>query len=165
MTTDERMRRLENELGRVRRHSRRLVAIGTVVLLLMGAVVWMGVTTATGDDDWEDDDSESDVYFRTVKARGIAVVDNKGKSRIVLAAPRGNAQLIMLDEAGTPRATLSVHEDNPALTLSGGKSGPVLVLRVDEHGPAIVMTDEKSNTIWQAPPPDDTPEEAEAGEE
>ena len=157
MTTDERIRKLEHELGRVRQHSRRLVAIGAVVALLMGAVVLMGATAATGDDDWD-----SDVYFQTVKARGIAVVDGEGKSRIVLAAPGRNPMLTMLDGAGTRKATLELHESNPRLTLSGGPGRPQFVVRVDENGPAIVMTDEKSKTIWYAPPPDDQPEEAEA---
>lgn len=160
MTTDERLLKLENELGRVRRRNRALSAVGAVALLLTGAVALTGATAATDNND-----SVLNPVFRTLWTQGFAIGGEKGEGGIVAHAIEGRPQLVLQDREGGWKATLNVRKTTQWLTLYGGLIGPLMVSRVDEHGPAIVMADEESKGTWQVPPPDDPPEGGEAEDE
>jgi hypothetical protein len=56
---------------------------------------------------------------------------------------------------------LGVLKDGSGLGLYDAKGKTRGGLGVDDHGPTVELFDEKGNIIWQAPPPDDAPEEAE----
>ena len=96
MTTEQRLETLERELARVRRHNRRLMAAGAVVLLLTGAVVLTGAATPKNTDY-----STSDMKFRSVEVRELVVADEKGTIRAVLAVTNEGAHLGLNDETGT----------------------------------------------------------------
>ena len=92
MTTEERLAKVERELGRVKRRSRWLLvalALGLAAL----ALVW--------------------ALAEEVRAKRFVLVDEEGRERAALEMNADRPMLSLCDEKGQPRVALGVTADGP----------------------------------------------------
>ena len=165
MTTEERLAKVERELGRVKWRSRWLLAalglgLGTL------ALVWASAANVPKAE------AQGAAGERTVRANMFIVEDENGKTRATLGAVKAGPVLILSDENGRPRAMLSVDKAESRLTLSDENGelratlsvgGPMIVRAYDENGEPygalsavkagarLNLADENGKRIWSAP--------------
>jgi len=166
MTTEERLAKVEGEVGRVKRRTRwLLVALGLALGAM--ALVWALATSVPKAE------AQGAVGERTVRANEFILEDERGRVRGVLAVDKDGPWLTLRDAAGQDRARLGVMADEPGLVLADengkfcallrvSKDGPALgladengnprvVLRVSKDGPVLDLADKKGKVIWSAP--------------
>jgi hypothetical protein len=110
-----RLRRLEAQNGLMKR-------IGLLILLIAGALFWMGQAKA----------------IRNVEARKFTLRDPKGKRRAELAVELGRPVLVFYDETEKVSASVGIEEDGPGITLSPGAQQS-MVLSATQNGPVMSM--------------------------
>ena len=101
MTIEERLQKLEQELGLTQcRHRRVLIAfcISIMLTLILAAAVYIKIHAK--DKEYGD--------FRKVQAVVFDLVDERGQTQALLSALKGGPSLSMLDSNGCPRIILSV---------------------------------------------------------
>jgi hypothetical protein len=74
-------------------------------------------------------------------AQRIALVDDSGKQRALLAAAGDDASLIIFDSNGKPRLVLGLTEGRPALRLVSGHDQPQVSLSAAMDGSELTMHD------------------------
>ena len=157
MTTEERLAKLERELGRVKRRSRWLMAalvLGLGALVLVWALA--GGPPSAETPRWAEAPpitrfAELDVL--EVRAQRLVLVDDEGKVRAtlgpastiraILAADKG-PRLSLYDAAGKERVTLSVTADGPRLDLFDAEGKGRAGLVVFKDVPNLSLWDEAS---------------------
>jgi len=134
MTTEERLAKVEQELGRAKRRSRWLLAalgLGLGVL----ALVWVSAASTLRAE------AQDAAGGRTVRANAFILEDEGGRVRAVLAVTEDGVLLSLLDEKGKPRASLSAFKQGPGLNLHDEKSKASVGLGVNKEGPGLDMYD------------------------
>ncbi len=118
----------------------------------------------------------------------MSAYDENQEAGIMVGVFEGKPSLLLFDENERRRAFLTVSDDGSGLALydeneeehlslvakedksgfglwdKNGKARAGLFLREDDS-PLLMLYDENQDVVWQAPPPDDAPEEPETGEE
>ena len=126
MTTEERLAKVERELGRVKRRTRwMLVTLGLGLAAL--ALVW---ALAGGAPSAE------------VRARRLVLEDDEGRERATLEMGAYGPRLRLLDAAGQDRARLAVIADDSGLSLADENGKFCALLRVSKEGRALGLADE-----------------------
>ena len=136
MTTEERLERLERELGRAKRHNRWLLA---GVALCLGIVL---IARASGPPKAAA--QPAGAASKVVHANGFVLEDRKGKTRAKLVMSKGRPGLALYDEKGKTRAGMSVSKDGPGFFLAdeGGKLRAAMDL-MKGGAPRLFLKDEK----------------------
>jgi len=135
MTTDERLEKLERELGRTKRYNRLLL----VGVALVACVAGLRSTTYARPD--MQDEVKTVKLIRTEK---LEVVDGEGKVRVGLGVDKVGGPALWISDANEKnRVVLEVDKDgDPTLTLidKNGKSGIILIMN-GTVGPALHLFD------------------------
>jgi hypothetical protein len=165
MTTEERLAKVERELGRVKRGNRWLLA---ALGLALGAWIMAG-TLALRTVGAEG----GGAAVNEVRARRIVLADDQGRERGVLQMAADGPTLVLCDAMGKVRATLSAIASGPGLALydAEGKGRAALVVLADgprlalrgatgkvcailsggKDGPRLGLLDAAGKPIWSAP--------------
>lgn len=164
MSIDERLRQLEQELGKQKRHNKSLLAAMAVLSVAMiFAFVLMGpLGGAQAQNDGQ------------VVAREILLVDEEGNARVRLGASQDQPGLALMGDDGTAYAILAAYGDGSFLVLNNARGQTRLLLSVDSDGsginvfddndvvraamahmnqdpvPDLILYDENQNSIWSA---------------
>lgn len=123
MTTGERLEKLEQELARVKRRNRLLLAVGAVAVGVC-VLAWSISGTAS-----------------KAQAQGAA------RARKVIRAN----EFVLEDDKGKTRAMLSVNENGPVLGMFDEKGKIRAALVVKENEPMMKMVDPNGKVTWTAP--------------
>ena len=136
MTVEERVEKLENALARAKRRSRMLLA-GVLVAGAVGVIVasLAGIPAEAAPD-------KGGVH-KVVRAEKFEVVDQKGKTRAILAAYKPGPALMLYDEDGKERAGLAVGDNGPRLVFWDEKGKARTGLVAQKGGPALELYDAK----------------------
>lgn len=162
MTTEERLEKLERELGRAKRHNRCLLA-GLAVCLGIGGVawafrpeparaqiVWTGVKEVRANRFILEDKQGKARAQLTVYSDGprLSLFDQWGKVCAELAATEGGARLALFGQKGEAHATMSVGKYHmvTGMTIRGPKTGSATY-----YGPTLGLYDVQGNPTWCAP--------------
>ena len=168
MTTEERLAKVERELGRAKR---RIIWLPLAVMgLAAGVWLWAGA--------FEGRMASAQVGGAAVKevcANRFVLEDENGKVHAALIVGKAGPGpvLSLYDAVGEPRAMLSVGKDGPVLSLydAAGKERAALGVNkdgsglslIDENGkvriglgvfadrPVLLLYDEAGKPIWSAP--------------
>ncbi|MFC1552062.1 hypothetical protein ACFL6P_05785 [Candidatus Latescibacterota bacterium] len=131
MTTEERLKKLEQEITRTKRNSR------LIALLFVGlSLSWWffsGVNSAAQQGVVDE-----------IRTRKITVIDDDGKSRIELSANEEIANIAMLDKNGAPRISLitpSTNEVAVGIIIANENRLHRLILMANEHEGRFMMFD------------------------
>ena len=166
MTTEERIKRLEEEAARYRARYRRLLGVAGFVgfIIIACAVVALsfrptpveaqaGPRLVVGEAPLQEvrtpqlvivdkDGRERAILTALTEAPGLWLLDEKGKARATLVAPEKGAMLLLNDENASPRAMLATKE-GAMLGLFDEKGTKRATLAALEKGPELVLYDEK----------------------
>ena len=140
MTAQERLERLEVELGRARRWNRWLLLL---VGLTVGACLVVG-GLAGRKTSAQADQSE-------VRTKCLMLQDDNGKTRAKLAMGKEGPRLALYDENGKVRAGLGAGKDGPVLALYDENGKGRASMTVLNQEPGLVLWGEKGEVLWQAP--------------
>jgi len=164
MSMEERLRQLEQELGKQKRHNKSLLtAMAVLSVAMIFTVAFMGpLGSAQAQNDGQ------------VVAREILLVDEEGNARVRLGASQDQPGLALLGNDGTAFAILAAHGDGSFLVLNNARGKTRLLLSVDSDGsginvfddndmvraamahmnqdpvPDLILYDEKQTPIWSA---------------
>lgn len=130
MSTEERLEKLERELGGMWYWVGALVLVGLVLLMSVLALAVRITQTTPGDGP------------KVIRANEFRLEDEEGESRARLRVRHGWVSLDLFDEHDTPRASLHVSETGPALCLCDDDGKWRALLRVFGDGPALWLYDE-----------------------
>ena len=159
MTTEERLAKVERELGRARRRSRWLLAALALGLGVL-ALVWASAASAPKAE------AQGAAGGNEIRANRFVVVDENGEERATLGMVGDGPLLRLLDEKGMARAILSESKEMEPIVLGGVvrlRAGGTtlslhddtgrgrLLLKVYKDGPRMSLSDEQGKTIWSAP--------------
>ena len=131
MTTDERMKKMEGQLARVRWINCCLIAC---IVLSFG--VFFISKTFGPKTVW------AQAGVKEIRANSFVLEDENGKTRVLLSSPKEGPVLGMLDENGQARVGLSVYKNGPVLKLYDENGKSRAWLSVDKDGPALGLGDE-----------------------
>jgi len=96
---------------------------------------------------------------------GLETFGDNERRCVSLGSVKGESKLELYDRKGKRRVLLNVLPGMAGLGLFDYRQRPRLGLSVLPGGsPVVELMDRKGQTIWQAPPADEAPEEEEAGE-
>ena len=157
MTPEQQVEKLERQL-------RRLLRIGSTVLVTVLSVVALCAGLLVTNRARAQSGPQPDV----VTATEVRLVDAQGRARAVLAMEENEPRLRLYDEQGRVRASLgpnlviagadgkpgaSLGVNEHASTLALGRDGNVrALLTVDEGAkPRLVFRDSTGKTSWSAP--------------
>ena len=145
MTTEERLAKVERELGRVKRRTRWMVAVvGLAVVGLILAWTWSKITATTQTQ-------AVGRASKVIRANALILEDLDGRDRVILCATADGAGLDLLDAAGNARAGLRVGADGPGLSLWDENGKTRAMLDAFKDGPGLSLRDEAGKAIWSAP--------------
>ena len=140
MTIEERLERLEGELGRARRFNRWLLA---AVVLTAG--VWLLAAFFQGEQARAQTTKPGSDSSGVIRAKAFVVEDEKGKARAQLDATKDGAGLSLYDEKGKPRAQLDATKDGAWLSLYDEKGKPRAQLTTTKDGAGLYLYDGSGN--------------------
>ena len=167
MTTEERLAKVERELGRAKRRNQWLVAVvGLAVVGLILAWTWSKTTATTqaqavggaekvirANTFIVEDANGKELAKLAVGPTGpvLGLKDANGKTRAMLFVDEAGPVLSLSDEDGEERASLSVGKNGPGLGLSDENGKVRVVLSVFKDKPTLGLVDEAGKPIWSAP--------------
>jgi len=167
MTTEERLAKVERELGRAKRRSRWLLAAlgltaGAFALawIFAGAAPTLQAQVGAGAERvvranrfvLEDESGKPRAMLYAGKGEpGLTLFDENGKVRAMLSATADGSGLSLLDAAGKPCAGLVVNAGGSGLDLSYAAGKGRALLAVVKSGPGLRLYDENDKVIWRAP--------------
>lgn len=94
----------------------------------------------------------ADEPSETIIARRIAVVDDQGQERAVLATRPDGGELVLHDAQGGKRLVLDVTASGPGLTFFERDGQVRVLLMLGQQGPRFSLTDPTGAEIYVAPP-------------
>jgi hypothetical protein len=166
MTNEERLAKMERELGRAKRRSRWLL-VGLAVGLGALAFVWASAASVPRAE------AQGAAGGRTVRANAFILEDEGGRVRASLHMDAGGPVLRLYDAAGQPRAgfgvsklgpvlsladaagkhraTLTLGEDASMLALGDAADELLAVLEMGSDGSGLDLFDAAGKQIWSAP--------------
>ena len=139
MTTEERLAKVERELGRAKRRSRWLLA---ALGLSLGALVWESAARTPRAE------AQGAVGGRTVRANAFVLENAAGRERATLDLFGNGSSLNLLNAAGETRAVLAMTADKAVLGLIGPAGKGSAWLTADPDRPGLTVGDGKGNVIW-----------------
>ncbi|NIA08179.1 MAG: hypothetical protein GWP14_11195 [Actinobacteria bacterium] len=145
MTTEERLEKLELELARTKRNSRRLILGGMGLFLGLSALLVAGRTTTSTVYAQEKTNDKT-----VIRANAFILLDEQGRERGALSMYSFGPALTLLDEKNKTRAVLSVGKEGPNLSLADEKGKPRVFLAMDEKGMGLGMFAEQGNSLTLA---------------
>ena len=157
MTTEERLGRLERELGRSRR-----LNLWLLVAMGLAAGAWILAVTFRGEQVWAQTTKPGSDSSGVIRAKAFVVEDEKGKPRAQLDATKDGAGLSLYDEKGKPRAQLTTTKDGAGLYLYDGSGNNRAILgvagtkgrdgtTVKHPESAITLFNPDGTVVWQSP--------------
>jgi len=139
MTTEERLEKLERELGSAKRRNRWLVT--AVALTVAGLSLGWTLTTAIPAARAKG----VAAVPKTVRAREFVLVDERGTMRAMLGMG-GEPVLILADEKGLTRAMLTVNANGGGSLFLHDKNNRTRIgLSAGEKGSMLFLNDENEN--------------------
>jgi len=162
MTAEERLERLEVELGRARRWNRwllLLVGLAVGACLVVSGLVGREAQAQAAQQEVRaqrfvlvDDNGKVRAKLETSPdGPALWLYDEKGKPRVVLTALKEGSVLNLYDEKGEPRAGLGLTEGRPGLSLYDETGKTRAALDLTEDGPSLHLWDKDGKVLWQAP--------------
>lgn len=160
MNIEERVEKLESELARERRRSRRLPAV-TVLVCLLAFGLFEATATLLA--------ARSNGNQGEIRATSFVLVDENGKERAELGLFKGDPWIDLRDKKGKIRAKLNLVDDEPMLNLldkNGNlrfwlnetslallvKNGnPRVDLSLRDGDPRLALLDKNGKLLWSAP--------------
>jgi len=133
MTTEERLERLERELGRAKRRGSWLL-VGLALGLGALALVWASAASAPRAE------AQGAAGGRTIRASEFILEDERSRVRASLHMAKDGPALILWDAEGEIRAMLCV-ADKPVLNLCDAAGEPRAMLSVGKDGPSLALHD------------------------
>jgi hypothetical protein len=161
MTIDERLKKVEGQLARVRWVNRCLIGF---IVLSVGA--WSVVKTFGPETAW------AQSAMKEIRANKFVLEDENGKERAALGVNEYGPELLLHDENskmsarllvsaegpalvlrenGKTRAELGVLNDTPQLVLLDENGQPRTALSVDKDGPKLGLFEKNGKPIWEVP--------------
>ena len=146
MTNEERLDKLEQQLGRANRRNICFFLILTVFVAAWGIHGAIGLNTRIAQRVVEPHDEVkqiADVFTtKTLKANQIFLNDEKGNNRAMLSVIEGVPSIILFDKKDNARAMLALpNGDYPGLFLMDEKRNNIASLLITENGPSISLSD------------------------
>jgi len=155
MTIDERVKKMEGQLARLRWFNRCLI-VCIVLSLVVGVpilVAWSELKAICSKRFILMDESGKSRALLGVQNYGprLSMSDENGKLSVALTVFKNGPELSLSDENGRPRAILCVGKDGPGLSLYGEYLEPRAILSVGKDGPGLRLLDENGKTFWSTP--------------
>ncbi|MDN5335951.1 MAG: hypothetical protein PWR02_977 [Synergistales bacterium] len=132
MNIDERLRQLEQEIGKQKRRNRGLLA--AVAALAVAMIFIFALMGPLGGAEAESNGQ--------VVAREIILVDDEGNARLKLGASQDQPGLALLGRDGSPLAVFAAHGDGSFLVLNNSMGKTRFILSVDSDGAGLNIFDE-----------------------
>lgn len=132
MNIDERLRQLELELGKQKRHNKSLLA---AVAVLSAAMIFTVVLMGPLGGAQAQNDSQ-------LVAREILLVDEDGDARVRLGASQDQPGLALMGKDGKAKAILAAYGDGSFLVLNNAGGKTRLLMSVDSDGSGINVFDD-----------------------
>ena len=132
MSIEERIKKLERELGKQKRRNKGLLA--AVTLLVFAMVFGFFLMGPPGGAQAESDGQ--------VVAREIILVDDEGNARLRLGASQDQPGLALLGRDGSPLAVFAAHGDGSFLVLNNSMGKTRFILSVDSDGAGLNIFDD-----------------------
>jgi hypothetical protein len=141
MTTDERLKKVEAQLVRMRWLNRCLAAGIGLSLVLWGLAQTFGPETAQAQSG-----------TKMLQANAFVLQDENDEPRATLAyLPEKGPMLTLMDEKGNARAVLGLKPGGPSLELMSEDHTVRARLAVDNQMVRLVLSDENGKEIWSVP--------------
>jgi hypothetical protein len=136
MTIEDRLEKMERELGRVKRRNRWLLG---AILLVAGGLAVPAVLETTAFR------ARAQVAgtAKEIRANKFVLEDENGKARGILTMGGEGPALILNDGSERARATLSIYKEGPGLALYDENSAGCVMLDVFNEGAKLRMFDQK----------------------
>jgi len=131
-STEETNATIVARLTRLEKQNRRMKRFGLGVLLVFGAVFWMGQAKVP--------------VSRDVQSRKFTLVDVKGKRRAELGVTVGRPELVFYDSTDQMSISVGVGEDGPGLTVYGPNEQRQADVLLTDKGPVITLHDPNGTT-------------------
>jgi len=113
-------------LDRLERQNRRTRQIGFALLLVAGAIFWMGQTAKIN-------------VSRALESRRFTLRDAKGKKKAELGVTVGRPALQFFDEEEQVSVSVGVDEDGPGFVIYGPGERRQVMLSLTETGPVLSL--------------------------
>jgi len=132
MSIEERIKKLERELGKQKRRNKGLLA--AVTLLVFAMVFGFFLMGPPGGAQAESDGQ--------VVAREIILVDENGNARVRLGSGMNQPGLAVMGPDGAVMAILSAHSDGSFLALNNARGRTRMILSVNDRGAGFNIMDD-----------------------
>jgi hypothetical protein len=135
MSSDERMKKMEGQLARIRWINRCFIAC-----IVLGLGVWFILKTFGPETAWAQSGE------KVIRATKFVLEDENGKTRAILGMVKDRPMLRLLDENYKAAVPLAAVKEGPVLLLYDEDENPRAGMSVHKDGSGVRLYDENDRT-------------------